>query len=149
MKLQISILIKSFEPIYQKLFLEKNNKKESLENFIYSTQETKLKNTAEEFVDNTLSSTFKLPLQKQFMSKNHFIRLPKKKVLYTVLRSPHIDKKSREQFEMITYKQLQIIKTGEKNLRKKLFNLKFHNITGVQMKITLSYKTRFLLKSTI
>nr|YP_009755736.1 ribosomal protein S10 [Roya anglica]QIQ22975.1 ribosomal protein S10 [Roya anglica] len=83
------------------------------------------------------------------MSKNHFIRLPKKKVLYTVLRSPHIDKKSREQFEMITYKQLQIIKTGEKNLRKKLFNLKFHNITGVQMKITLSYKTRFLLKSTI
>jgi small subunit ribosomal protein S10 len=34
------------------------------------------------------------------------IPLPTKKEIYTVLRSPHIDKKSREQFEIRTYKRL-------------------------------------------
>ena len=32
--------------------------------------------------------------------------LPTKKEIYTVLRSPHIDKKSREQFETRTHKRL-------------------------------------------
>ncbi|PCI92919.1 30S ribosomal protein S10 [Candidatus Aerophobetes bacterium] len=31
------------------------------------------------------------------------IPLPTKKEIYTVLRSPHVDKKSREQFEMRTH----------------------------------------------
>jgi small subunit ribosomal protein S10 len=34
------------------------------------------------------------------------IPLPTKIERYTVLRSPHIDKKSREQFEMRTYKRI-------------------------------------------
>ncbi len=34
------------------------------------------------------------------------IPLPTKKTRYTVLRSPHIDKKSREQFEIRTYKRM-------------------------------------------
>ena len=34
------------------------------------------------------------------------IPLPTKKVIYTVNRSPHIDKKSREQFESRTHKRL-------------------------------------------
>ena len=34
------------------------------------------------------------------------IPLPNKIEKYTVLRSPHIDKKSREQFEMRTHKRL-------------------------------------------
>ena len=34
------------------------------------------------------------------------IPLPTKKSRYTVLRSPHIDKKSREQFEIRTYKRV-------------------------------------------
>ena len=34
------------------------------------------------------------------------IPLPTKKEIYTVLRSPHIDKKSREQFETRTHKSL-------------------------------------------
>ncbi len=38
------------------------------------------------------------------------IALPKKISRYTVLRSPHIDKKSREQFEMRTHKRLIDIK---------------------------------------
>jgi small subunit ribosomal protein S10 len=34
------------------------------------------------------------------------IPLPTKKTIYTVLRSPHVDKKSREQFEIRTHKRL-------------------------------------------
>ena len=34
------------------------------------------------------------------------IPLPTHKKIFTVLRSPHIDKKSREQFEMRTHKRL-------------------------------------------
>ena len=34
------------------------------------------------------------------------IPLPVKKSVYTVLRSPHVDKKSREQFETLIHKRL-------------------------------------------
>ncbi|MCK4412614.1 MAG: 30S ribosomal protein S10 [Candidatus Eisenbacteria sp.] len=34
------------------------------------------------------------------------VPLPTKRSVYTVLRSPHVDKKSREQFEMRTHKRL-------------------------------------------
>lgn len=34
------------------------------------------------------------------------IPLPTRREIFTVLRSPHIDKKSREQFEMRTHKRL-------------------------------------------
>jgi small subunit ribosomal protein S10 len=34
------------------------------------------------------------------------IPLPTKRSLYTVLKSPHVDKKSREQFEMRVHKRL-------------------------------------------
>ena len=34
------------------------------------------------------------------------IPLPTKRTIYTVLRSPHVDKKSREQFEIRTHKRL-------------------------------------------
>ena len=34
------------------------------------------------------------------------VPLPTKKTVYTVLRGPHVDKKSREQFEMRTHKRL-------------------------------------------
>ena len=37
------------------------------------------------------------------------IPLPTRKRRYTVLRSPHIDKKSREQFEIATHKRLIVI----------------------------------------
>ncbi|HNX91625.1 MAG TPA: 30S ribosomal protein S10 [Candidatus Omnitrophota bacterium] len=34
------------------------------------------------------------------------VPLPTKREIYTVLRSPHVDKKSREQFELKTHKRL-------------------------------------------
>ncbi|CAI9119092.1 ribosomal protein S10, partial (mitochondrion) [Oldenlandia corymbosa var. corymbosa] len=69
------------------------------------------------------------------------IGLPESRVLYTVLRSPHIDKKSREQFEMEIKKQFWIIKTERHELRKKLFRLK-RRIFGAQYEILFSCKTR-------
>ncbi|KAI5664261.1 hypothetical protein M9H77_23584 [Catharanthus roseus] len=45
------------------------------------------------------------------------IGLPESRVLYTVLRSPHTDKKSREQFEMEIKKQFLVIKTERHELR--------------------------------
>lgn len=52
------------------------------------------------------------------------IGLPESRVKYTVLRSPHIDKKSREQFEMERKQKLLVIKTETHELRKKFFRLK-------------------------
>ena len=65
--------------------------------------------------------------------ENHFlglppytrkIGLPESRVHYTVLRSPHIDKKSREQFSMERKIKPMVIKTERHELRKKFFRLK-------------------------
>nr|UTM91921.1 ribosomal protein S10 [Hygrochilus parishii] len=69
-----------------------------------------------------------------FFENHHFwgltrdtrkIGLPESRVLYTVLRSPHIDKKSREQFEMEIKTKFLVIKTETHELRKKFFRLKY------------------------
>ncbi len=44
--------------------------------------------------------------QKTGSSVSGPIPLPTRRQLYTVLRSPHVDKKSREQFEYRTHKRL-------------------------------------------
>ncbi|CAN4128425.1 unnamed protein product [Withania somnifera] len=65
--------------------------------------------------------------------ENHFWGF----LLYTVLRSPHIDKKSREQFFMKIKKEFLVIKTERHELRKKFFRLK-----RPQYEILFSCKTR-------
>jgi small subunit ribosomal protein S10 len=45
------------------------------------------------------------------------VPLPNRKQVFTVLRSPHIDKKSREQFELTTHKRiLDIIAPSEQTM---------------------------------
>jgi small subunit ribosomal protein S10 len=45
------------------------------------------------------------------------VPLPSKKRCFTVLRSPHIDKKSREQFELTTHKRvLDIVSPSDKTM---------------------------------
>nr|YP_010940300.1 ribosomal protein S10 [Magnolia figo]WLR81231.1 ribosomal protein S10 [Magnolia figo] len=70
------------------------------------------------------------------------IGLPESRVLYTVLRSPHIDKKSREQFEMEIQKKFLVIITETHELRKKFFRLKRQRIFGAQYEILFYCKTR-------
>lgn len=45
------------------------------------------------------------------------IPMPNKRRVFTVLKSPHIDKKSREQFELVTHKRvLDIVSPAEKTM---------------------------------
>ena len=45
------------------------------------------------------------------------VPLPNRKKVFTVLRSPHIDKKSREQFELTTHKRiLDIVSPAEQTM---------------------------------
>ena len=45
------------------------------------------------------------------------VPLPNKQRIFTVLRSPHIDKKSREQFEITTHKRvLDIVSPSDKTM---------------------------------
>ena len=60
----------------------------------------------------------------QWTPSTRRVGLPDSRALYTVLRSPHIDKKSREQFEMKVKRHYVVIKTDKNELRKKLFWLK-------------------------
>jgi small subunit ribosomal protein S10 len=93
-------------------------------------------------VSGTLFYTEKHKSQSSLVS----IPLPKTQSNYTVLRSPHIDKKSRDQFRRSVHKQLIIISTEIKRIREKLFNLKFHEMPGVQMKVVFKTKTRLVLE---
>jgi Ribosomal protein S10p/S20e len=98
-------------------------------------------------------SKIKAPQTEQtilFLLRRHLrsIRLPKTRTLYTVLRSPHIDKKSREQFEMKIHKQCFFIQSETKYLRTQLLLLKLQDIPGVQCKIVVNYKTPLGLLST-
>jgi small subunit ribosomal protein S10 len=123
MKVKIFILVKSFDPnIFKQLFDTFNN-----QNYIKNVQ--------------VLGSEGKqLPYRAR--SNITSIALPLQQSKYTVLRSPHIDKKSREQFEKKIYKHLFIISSDLKNIREKLINLKFHEVIGIQMKVTFHTKTR-------
>ena len=45
------------------------------------------------------------------------VPLPNKKRCFTVLRSPHVDKKSREQFDLVIHKRiLDIVSPGEQTM---------------------------------
>ena len=72
----------------------------------------------------------------------HKIGLPESRSLYTVLRSPHIDKKSREQFSMHVKKVFVEKKAEVHELPKKFFWLKRLHIPGAQYEINISFKTR-------
>ena len=56
-------------------------------------------------IDQTASDIVRTA-QKTGASVSGPITLPTRRQLFTVLKSPHIDKKSREQFELKTHKRL-------------------------------------------
>ncbi len=63
------------------------------------------------------------------------IPLPTKKVIYTVLRSPHVDKKSREQFEHRSHKRLiDILSTSSKTVDA-LMKLELPSGVDVEIKV--------------
>lgn len=71
----------------------------------------------------------------------HKMNLKKNKKV-TVLRSPHIDKKSREQFKLINYKRNLIVNLSDENLVLLfLKSLKTNKFLGVEVEILIEYST--------
>ena len=73
------------------------------------------------------------------------IAYPKKKKIVTVIRSPHIYKNSREQFQQIRHKK-SILLTCLKEKDKDLISVIFHvckdlQLPGVEVQISLKYNT--------
>ncbi|KAM0044567.1 putative ribosomal protein S10 [Helianthus debilis subsp. tardiflorus] len=69
----------------------------------------------------------------QLAPDTHKIGLPSTRSLFTVLKSPHVHKKAREQFQMIMNKEMLVMEMKGHELQKKFFWLKRQCIFGAQM----------------
>lgn len=63
------------------------------------------------------------------------IPLPIDKKVYTVLRSPHVDKKSREQFQLCSYKRLLDIYSSNSKTIDSLMKLELPSGVEVEIKV--------------
>ncbi len=63
------------------------------------------------------------------------IPLPTKKEIFTVLRSPHVNKKSREQFQLFTYKRLVDIYSSSAKTVDALMKLELPSGVDVEIKV--------------
>ncbi len=63
------------------------------------------------------------------------IPLPTDKQIYTVLRSPHVNKKSREQFQLCTYKRLVDIYSTSAKTVDALMKLELPSGVDVEIKV--------------
>jgi len=102
--------------------------------------ESKLVQNAVDQILSTLSSHSSLKFFK--------ISFPQKQKRFTILRSPHVHKKSREQFHVQSFKTMIRFHSSEDSTNSqkyelKLFleNLKYLKLLGVQMKVRILYTT--------
>jgi len=63
------------------------------------------------------------------------IPLPTHKRIYTVLRSPHVNKKAREQFQLCSYKRLMEIYSSSSKTVDALMKLELPSGVDVELKI--------------
>ena len=63
------------------------------------------------------------------------IPLPTEKKIYTVLRSPHVNKKAREQFQLCSYKRLLDIHSSSSKTVDALMKLELPSGVDVEIKI--------------
>ena len=63
------------------------------------------------------------------------IPLPTHKRIYTVLRSPHVNKKSREQFQLCAYKRLMDIYSSSSKTIDALLKLELPSSVDVEIKV--------------
>ncbi len=64
------------------------------------------------------------------------IPLPSEREVYTVLRSPHVNKKAREQFQLRTHKRLIEIYTPTQKTVNALSKLELPSVVDIQVKLT-------------
>jgi len=81
------------------------------------------------------------------------IYLPTKTSRFTVLRSPHVNKTAREQFELVVHKRLFVIcfkldSTVDKKKALAFINFVKKFCVGIQLKVTYKHihKNKFLMK---
>ena len=63
------------------------------------------------------------------------IPIPSKRTIYTVLRSPHVNKKSREQFKLSSYKRLLDIYSSSSKTIDALMKLELPSGVEVEIKV--------------
>ena len=63
------------------------------------------------------------------------IPLPSKRSIYTILRSPHVNKKSREQFKLCSYKRLLDIYSSSSKTVDALMKLELPSGVEVEIKV--------------
>lgn len=61
--------------------------------------------------------------------------MPKDRSRFTVLRSPHVDKKSMDAFALITYKRLMLISSFNNSTVEELSRIEVNPAVGIQIKI--------------
>lgn len=73
------------------------------------------------------------------------VSLPTKKHLFTVLKSPHVNKKARDQFQLITHKRLILLTFNEFELENVKLYLDFIKSlsSGIEIKITYINNTNW------
>ncbi len=74
--------------------------------------------------------------------KEQQIFLPRKKERFTLLRSPHVDKKARDQFERVTYKRVyffKIVGIENKQIFLKLFRM-LENLANISIGVNVDIK---------
>lgn len=79
-----------------------------------------------------------------FLNKNQikYKTNPKQSKKITVLRSPHIDKKSREQFQLVTFKRTLSVSAPDKNTLFFILEiLKDMKSVGVEIEMSLEFST--------
>lgn len=81
-------------------------------------------------------------LAKKLQHYTQFSSVPKKRHFLTVLKSPHVDKKSREQFELVVYqKNISICSPFELDLIFSRLNIYLNNSTSIMSYKKLSIHT--------
>ena len=63
------------------------------------------------------------------------IPMPTRRTVFTVLRSPHVDKKSREQFELSTFKRLMDVYNSSSKTIDALMKLELPSGIEVEIKV--------------
>ena len=73
--------------------------------------------------------------QFNFLTTNGVVSLPLKNIVYTVLKSPHVNKKSREQFQLSSYKRLLDIYSSSSKTIDALMKLELPSGVEVEIKV--------------
>ena len=96
------------------------------------------------YIEKALQKTYEILFHLQLYTDN-FIVLPTSRKLYTVLKSPHIDKKSREQFEFTRSKtQLVIASKNFSKIAFLIFIIKQSDFPGVEIQLAINYSTFYI-----